>query len=166
MLLLNKSVLFGPKKGVASVYYSLRNGSALNILKTLKPSSTYFKDKNVINHLHQYSLFSSRFTSLVLVFFWLIFMFSGESLLLILMNFSTPIDSIYSSTFLEFSAFTCFSTINTSFYTLDAVFNYILLSTLIAVKFLYMYKFKNTRNSLSIFFLVDLIIFSFVFTKL
>lgn len=166
MFLLNKSVLFGPKKGVSSVYYLLTNGSIGNLLKIVNPSNPNFNNKSIINHLNQYSLFSSRFTSTVLVFFWFIFMFCGEFLLLTLMNFTTPIDSIYSSFFIEFSSFTCFSTINTSFYTLDSLFNYILLSTLIAVKFLYMYKFKNTKNSLSLFFIVDLVIFSFVFTQL
>ena len=166
MFLLNKSVLFGPKKGTSSTYYTIVSSNSSFLLKTLTSSSTLFKSPLTTYQLNQHSLFSSRFTSLILLTFWLVFSFSGEYLLLLLMNFSTPIDSIYSSFFLNFSSFTCYSTANTSFYTLDSVFSYVLLSTLLAIKFLYMFKFKNTRNSLGLFFLIDFIIFIFIFTKL
>lgn len=166
MFLLNKSVLFGPKKGTSSTYYTIVSSNSSFLLKTLTSSSTLFKSPLTTYQLNQHSLFSSRFTSLILLTFWLVFSFSGEYLLLLLMNFSTPIDSIYSSFFLNFSSFTCYSTANTSFYALDSVFSYVLLSTLLAIKFLYMFKFKNTRNSLGLFFLIDFIIFIFIFTKL
>jgi len=163
MFLLNKSILFGPKKGVSSVYYSIKDGSSLNVFGLFRTAGF---DKNLVHHFNQHSLFSSRFTSVVLFFFWVVFMFAGEFLLLVLMNFSTPLDSVYSSFFVDFSSFTCFSTNNASFFTLDVLFSYIILSTLVAIKFLYMFKFKNARDSIGLFFLVDFLLFSFIFLSL
>lgn len=51
-------------------------------------------------HKYQFTALTSRLTSYMLITFWIFFFFFGESLLLVLFNYSTPIDTIPSSNFL------------------------------------------------------------------
>jgi hypothetical protein len=54
----------------------------------------------VIKHKYQFTALTSRLTSYTLILFWIFFFFFGELLLLILFNYSTPLDTIHSSNFL------------------------------------------------------------------
>jgi hypothetical protein len=97
MFVLVYLAMFGPKKGSIIAYLSAWE---FNISLHLQ-SVTY---KGLINstylgHRFQFTTITSRLTSYVLISFWLFFFFYGETLLLVMFNYSTPIDTITSSSF-------------------------------------------------------------------
>lgn len=106
---------------------------------------------------------TSRFTTYLLVLFWLFFFFFGESLLLITFNFSSVIDTITSSSFFTFKQHAIFF-INTASLKLNThLFIYILCMTLFSFTYLFnlsyscnYYYFKQNNTIL-------FLIFSFIF---
>jgi hypothetical protein len=94
--------MFGPKKGSIIAYISSWD---FNFVKHTQ-SISYFLSKTQptsLNHSLKYrfhfTAITSRSTSYFLFSFWLFFFFYGETLLLIVFNYSTPIDTITSSSF-------------------------------------------------------------------
>jgi hypothetical protein len=94
-------------------------------------------------HKYQFTALTSRLTSYMLISFWVFFFFFGESLLLVLFNYSTPIDTIESSNFLVIKQhviffiqtssskllkyinfFIFFLTLNSFFYMMNLVYSY------------------------------------------
>ena len=109
-------------------------------------------------HKYQFTALTSRLTSYMLICFWIFFFFFGESLLLILFNYSTPIDTIVSSNFLTIKQhviffiessstkllkyinfFIFFLTLNSFFYMMNLNFTYT-----------YRYFLYSTYNSIFI----------------
>ena len=95
-------VMFNIKKGSIIVYSG--NWTFKYFLNNF---STIYTNKNIITnwhkslkHKYQFTALTSRLTSYMLISFWIFFFFFGESLLLVLFNYSTPIDTIESSNFL------------------------------------------------------------------
>ena len=102
MFILNFIVMFGIKKGSITIYkaswVSLLLSQSYNVFYKLSTSS--YKDfSKIFLYRFHYTVITSRTTSYLLFFFWLFFFFFGESLLLILFNYMTPVDSIFSHSF-------------------------------------------------------------------
>ena len=102
MFILNFIVMFGVKKGSVVVYraswYSLLSQQIFSLFQSYKQL-----DFNILSRLYlykfHYTAITSRTTSYFLFSFWLFFFFFGESLLLVLFNYTTPVDSIMSHSF-------------------------------------------------------------------
>ena len=102
MFILNFIVMFGVKKGSIVVYKSawssLLSTQVFSLFYTYKTYSFHELSKMYLYRFH-YTAVTSRTTSYFLFLFWLFFFFFGESLLLVLFNYMTPIDSITSHSF-------------------------------------------------------------------
>lgn len=102
MFILNFIVMFGIKKGSITIYkaswMSLLLSQSYNVFYKLHTYSYKDFSKIYLYRFH-YTVITSRTTSYLLFFFWLFFFFFGESLLLILFNYMTPVDSIFSHSF-------------------------------------------------------------------
>jgi len=90
-------VMFGPKKGSVSAYISAWEFNTTSQLRALTMRGLV--SPALLGHRFQFTTVTSRLTSYVLVLFWLFFFFYGETLLLVVFNYSTPIDTISSSSF-------------------------------------------------------------------
>lgn len=99
-------VMFGPKKGSVVAYVSAWD---FNFLKHSQAIVHYIGSTSANSLLHSlkyrfhFTTVTSRSTSYFLFSFWLFFFFYGETLLLVVFNYSTPIDTITSSSFLPLS---------------------------------------------------------------
>lgn len=101
------SVMFGPKKGSIISYkqgWQFRLNSVLYVLHnffksefTLKNFALQFTYSTLFRFI--FTSVTSRSTSYFLFLFWLFFVFFGESLLLIIFNYATPVDTTTSSSF-------------------------------------------------------------------
>lgn len=103
MFILVFIVMFGVKKSTP-VAYSASWLSHVNhftnlLLNYVTVNATSRKFTEVLLFRFQYTAVTSRLTSYFLFTFWLFFFFYGESLLLIMFNYSTPVDTISSSSF-------------------------------------------------------------------
>lgn len=99
-------VMFNIKKGSISVYignwgfknnYNNHVNSYIKNFSFEKSTNSWYRS---YRHKYQFTALTSRLTSYMLLSFWIFFFFFGESLLLVLFNYSTPIDTITSSNFL------------------------------------------------------------------
>ena len=157
-------VMFNIKKGAVTVYsgnWSFKN-NLNNYLNFYTKNSFKGNFTNLwyrsYRHKYQFTALTSRLTSYILLSFWVFFFFFGESLLLILFNYSTPIDTIASSSFMvikqhviffiETSSskllkyinfFIFFLTLNSFFYMINLSFSYN-----------YRYFLYSTNNSILI----------------
>ena len=95
MFILVFLVMFGPKKGFIKTYSSGWDASNLTTKQTLSASSE--SKKNMLRY--QFTIVTSRLTSYMLFSFWIFFFFFGESLLLVMLNYTTVVDSINSHSF-------------------------------------------------------------------
>jgi len=102
MFILNFIVMFGVKKGSVVVYraswYSLLSQQVFSLFQSYKSLNFTALSRLYLYKFH-YTAITSRTTSYFLFSFWLFFFFFGESLLLILFNYTTPVDSIMSHSF-------------------------------------------------------------------
>jgi hypothetical protein len=133
---------------------------------------TYINNTQYINrsfkHKYQFTALTSRLTSYMLVSFWVFFFFFGETLLLVLFNYSTPIDTIVSSNFLTIKQhviffiessstkllkyinfFIFFLTLNSFFYMMNLNYSYT-----------YRYFLYSTYNSVFIIILTYLYLYT------
>lgn len=95
-------------------------------------------------HKYQFTALTSRLTSYMLISFWVFFFFFGESLLLVLFNYSTPIDTIESSNFLVIKQHVIFFIQTSSSKLLSYINFFIFFFTLNA--FFYMINLTHTYN--------------------
>ena len=102
MFILNFIVMFGVKKGSIIVYRaswaSLLSHQVFAVFYNFNKYSFKELSRLYLYRFH-YTTITSRTTSYFLFLFWLFFFFFGESLLLILFNYMTPVDSIMSHSF-------------------------------------------------------------------
>jgi hypothetical protein len=145
-------VMFNIKKGSIMVYvgnWSFKNhfNNALIFYKNSNTTATDLVKQSQwyrsFKHKYQFTALTSRLTSYMLLSFWIFFFFFGESLLLILFNYMTPIDTIESSNFLlikqhviffiqtsstkllkYINFFIFFLTLNAFFYMMNLVYSY------------------------------------------
>ena len=102
MFILVFLVMFGPKKGSIVAYVSSWD---FNFVKHTQALVYYcYTNRSVVlsnslKYKFHFTSITSRSTSYFLFSFWLFFFFYGETLLLIVFNYSTPVDTITSSSF-------------------------------------------------------------------
>jgi hypothetical protein len=104
MFILNFIVLFNVKKGsiiaYRSAWSSLLSNQVYLIFYRLKNSmSSASNNIKLFNYSYHFTVVTSRSTSYFLFSFWIFFFFFGEFLLLLVFNFTTPIDTITSDSF-------------------------------------------------------------------
>jgi hypothetical protein len=139
-------VMFNIKKGSITVYrdnwgFKYFHNNAL-IFTTPNRSNNFYIE--IIKHKYQFTALTSRLTSYMLVSFWIFFFFFGESLLLVLFNYSTPIDSIESANFLLIKQHVVFFISSSSTKLLHYINFFIFFLTLNA--FLYMMNLVYSYN--------------------
>lgn len=142
-------VMFGPKKGSIVAYISSWD--------------YHFKDQSFgtishgtglhqnLSHRFQFTVVTSRLTSYFLLSFWLFFFFYGETLLLVVFNYSTPVDTITSSAFFTIKQHVIFLLTTTPHKLITYINFYIFLLTSCAFCYLinlnYSYNYNYFRNN-------------------
>lgn len=172
MLMLIFLVLFGPKKSNLNVYtlfWNLKLKDYLSIYyntwKSTNQSSSIIK--NIITHntnvvRFQLTAVTSRTTVYVLFLFWCFFLFFGNSLLMILLNFNSLSETIFSSTFTTIKQHTIFTMSTSSAWLSNTIFFYILVLTLMSIFFLLNLRYTFTYNYYYLIYVFDLIILIFI----
>lgn len=145
MFMLVFLVMFGPKKGSVIAY---RSGWSNMTTIQLASIRAYFSNLYKVSYASIYSLqfttITSRTTSYFLFSFWCFFFFFGEILLLVTFNFSTPVDTIASSSFFTLKQHTIFYLDTLSSKLLSHIGNYIYFLT--ASAFMYLVNLNYTYN--------------------
>lgn len=148
MFILVFLVMFGPKKGSISAYsanWDFKNGLQLpGLLQTNNGN----KVQSLLKYRFHFTSVTSRFTSYVLFTFWIFFFFYGETLLLVVLNYSTPIDTISSSSFFTIKQHIIFFLTTTSAKLTGHINFYIFYLTSCAFIFLINFNFYYNYNSL------------------
>lgn len=137
MLILIFIVQFGVKKGTISVYRSNweHNVSYYWALVQLTQHN-YTKLSSVLSINSVFTSITSRLTSYLLISFWVFIIFYGESLYLILFNYSTITDSINSTSFTLVKQHYTFMLTSNSTKLTNVINYYILLTFLSSLCFL------------------------------
>jgi hypothetical protein len=148
MFILVFLVMFGPKKGSIIAYsanWDFKNSLQLpGLLRT----SGYNNIQSLLKYRFHFTSVTSRFTSYVLFTFWIFFFFYGETLLLVVLNYSTPIDTISSSSFFTIKQHIIFFLTTTSAKLSGHINFYIFYLTSCAFMFLTNFNFYYNYNSL------------------
>jgi hypothetical protein len=174
MFILTFVVIFGPKKGVFSTYLSFWNFKYFNFNHALLNFNKNLLDFNLnkfnfhLLYRFQFTIVTCRTTIYLLFSFWLFFFFFGESLLMLLFNFSTLTDSINADYFMIFKNHTVFFLNNSSFNLSNTIMFYIIFFT--SCSFIFLLNLRYTFNyfyinSLWVFDLFFLIVLSYLFLK-
>ena len=169
-------VMFNIKKGSIIVYIS-NWGFKFNLNSFI---TTYLWNKdgllpskaswyNAFSHKYQFTALTSRLTSYMLLSFWIFFFFFGESLLLILFNYSTPIDTITSSNFMVIKQHIIFFLVSSSSKLLKYINFFIFFLTLnsfmymmnLSFSYSYRYFMYSTQNSILIIITAYLYLYLF-----
>ena len=164
MFILTFVVVFGPKKGVFTTYLSFWNFKYFNfnqLLINVNKKYSNFNLNNFNNYLlyrFQFTIFTCRTTIYLLFSFWLFFFFFGESLLMILFNFSTLTDSVPSNYFMFFKNHIIFDLNVSSSSLSNTIMFYILFFTSCSFIFL-----LNLRYTFNYFYLNSIWFFDFFF---
>ncbi len=167
MFILTFVVIFGIKKGVYTTYFSFWNFKYFNLNQIL----LNFFNKNFLNlkffntyslYRFQYTIVTCRTTIYLLFSFWLFFFFFGESLLMILFNFSTVTDSISSNYFMFFKTHTIFFLNQSSSNLSNIIMFYILFFTTCSFIFLLNMRYNFNYYYVNSVFLFDLLFLSLI----
>jgi hypothetical protein len=158
--------MFNTKRGSVTVYrsgwYSLLLTQASLLQATMSISSIQSKIVHITKatlYKFHFTIITSRSTSYLLFMFWLFFFFFGESLLLLVFNFTTPVDSINSFSFFNIKQHIIFLTDSLSSSLVNSINFYIYFLTSSAFLYLinlnymtsYSYYWGNVTSSLLIF---------------
>ena len=155
MFILLFLVVFGPKKGTILTFSSLWNINFINFYKSNinKKNFSWKFFLNINLSRFQFTLLTSRTTSIILFIFWLFFYFIGEFLLLVIFNFTSVVDTVPFNFFFFFKNHNIFDiAVNSTFLSTFIMF-FIILFTATAFIFLlnlrigasYKYFEINTR---------------------
>lgn len=166
MFILSFIVIFGPKKGVLSVYASFWNFKYYKISKLifnfLNSNNSRAQAYNVyLTYRFQFTAVTCRTTVYILFIFWLFFSFFGETLLLIFFNFSTIGDTIQSGYFFSLKQHTVFGLYSNSHNLSQIILFYIFFFTACAFFFL-----LNLRYTFNYFYLDNVWFFDLLFACL
>jgi hypothetical protein len=140
-------VMFGPKKGSIIAYspnWDFKN--AIQLSGLLQTGAG--KISSLLKYRFHFTTVTSRFTSYVLFSFWIFFFFYGETLLLVVLNYSTPVDTISSSSFFTIKQHIIFFLTTTSAKLSGHINFYIFYLTSCAFMFLSNFNFYYNYNSL------------------
>ena len=152
MFMLVFLVMFGPKKGSIVAYKSGWGSTFQHQLLSIKNYLHNFNNLTYASlYRFQFTTITSRSTSYFLFSFWCFFFFFGEILLLITFNFSTPIDTIASSSFFTIKQHTVFYLDTMSSKLLNHINSYIYFLTSSAFMYLinlnYSYNYNYFKQS-------------------
>lgn len=141
--------MFGPKKGSIAAYVSSWDFNHFNqtvgLLRAFRIG--FFRGKrHLMKYRYQYTAVTSRMTSYVLFTFWIFFFFYGETLLLVVFNYSTPVDTIASSSFFTIKQHVIFFLISTSSKLTYHINFYIYFLTVCAFTYLMNYNYSYSYN--------------------
>ena len=145
MFMLVFLVMFGPKKGSIIAY---RSGWGSTFQQQMSSLREHFSSINKLAYSSiyrfQFTTVTSRTTSYFLFSFWCFFFFFGEVLLLVTFNFSTPVDTIASSSFFTIKQHTVFylDTLSTKLLTHVNCYIYFLTSS----AFMYLINLNHSYN--------------------
>jgi hypothetical protein len=142
MFMLVYLAMFGVKKGSIIAYESSWNFNFNHFTQSLVSLPKSYLD--LLGYRFQQTSVTSRSTSYFLISFWLFFFFYGETLLLVLFNYSTPIDTISSSSFFILKQHVIFFLTTTPTKLVSLVNFYILVLTTSA--FMYLTNLNYTYN--------------------
>lgn len=171
MLMLLFFAVFGPKKSTLPVYSIFWNyNNFYNFF-------FFFKNLNLVNFTllkinlirQQFTSITSNLTSLILFTFWIFFFFFGESLLLLLFNFSSLNDTISGSNFTFFKNFTVFNFFllsNKLHLSLNFFIYFFFLTAvlfLIKLRYSFIYKFFSFELKSNLIFSIVVIFLIFIF---
>ena len=163
-------VMFGPKKGSVVAYRSgwfahmtTQAYSLINYTKLNREFSQLFKAST---YRFTFTTVTSRTTSYFLFSFWCFFFFFGESLLLVTFNFTTPVDTITSSSFFTIKQHTIFYINTTSSTLLYHINVYIYLLTSSAILYLVNLNYSYNYYYFNQLYLNAVLSFSFVILSL
>lgn len=153
-------VMFGPKKGSIIAYISSWEFHFKD--QTYSTSTNNKLLSQNLSHRFQFTVVTSRLTSYFLLSFWLFFFFYGETLLLIVFNYSTPVDTITSSAFFTIKQHVIFLLTTTPHKLITYINFYIFLLTSCAFFYMmnlnYSYNYNyfrtSTFNSSLVYFLI------------
>ena len=175
MFILVFLVMFDVKKGSITAYKSVWG---FNLIENFYSLYIFFKkkkSKEKLAHSVSYSsifkfsftTITSRSTSYMLFSFWLFFFFFGESLLLIVFNYITPVDTITSSSFFTIKQHTIFFLNTNSSKLLYHINFYILLMTSLSFTYLfnmcYSYNYNYFKHyNLNLFISTLFVVFFFL----
>lgn len=134
--------MFGVKKGSIVAYESSWNFNFTQFASALAKQTLNMK--SLFGYRFQQTSVTSRSTSYFLISFWLFFFFYGETLLLIVFNYSTPIDTISSSSFLTLKQHVIFFLTTTPTKLINFINFYIFVLT--ASAFLYLTNLNYSYN--------------------
>lgn len=161
MFILSFVVIFGPKKSTPITYSTFWNFKINEQIFSILINKSYLSLTKILNTLtyrFQFTVVTARSTIYVLFAFWLFFFFFGETLLLIIFNYSTISDSLFSNYFTNVSFYTVFTLNTFSNFLLNNVMFFITLFTLLAFLFL-----LNLRYTFNYKYLENLWLFEFFF---
>ncbi len=163
MFILVFVVIFGPKKGIYTTYASFWNFKYYNLNQIIvKFLNNKYKNASLLNfysfYRFQYTIVTCRTTIYLLFSFWLFFFFFGESLLMLLFNFSTITDAVSSDYFFIFKNHNLFSLNYFSTNLSNTIMFYIIFFTSSSFIFL-----LNMRYNFNYFYLNAVFFFDFVF---
>ena len=153
-------VMFGPKKGSIIAYISSWEFHFKD--QTYSTSNNNKLLSQNLSHRFQFTVVTSRLTSYFLLSFWLFFFFYGETLLLVVFNYSTPVDTITSSSFFTIKQHVIFLLTTTPHKLITYINFYIFLLTSCAFLYMmnlnYSYNYNyfrtSTLNSSLVYFLI------------
>jgi hypothetical protein len=173
MFILVFLVMFGPKKGSIVAYqsswefnFSKQTQTLLFFLKKTYNHHFIITNLDILKYRFHFTTITSRSTSYFLFLFWLFFFFYGETLLLVMFNYSTPIDTINSSSFFTIKQHIIFFLTTTSTQLTSHINFYIYFLTscsvlyLINLNYTYNYNYfkQSTLNSSFAYYLILLLI--------
>ena len=165
MFILVFTVIFGAKRGILTTYASFWNFSNTSVRVAL--ASFLAKRVNSASLFNLYSTYrfqfiavTCRLTTCVLFLFWLIIFFFGESLLLLLFNYSSISDSIPAANFFLFKSHTIFSVDIFSAQLASTITFYIMFFATCALLFLLNLRYSFNYAYLQHVWLLDLILVS------
>jgi hypothetical protein len=154
MFILIFLVMFGPKKGSIVAYAPNWDFNFKKQTQALVYYIKSFNSVNLVNSLmfrYHFTVITSRATSYVLFTFWVFFFFYGETLLLVMFNFSTTVDTINSSSFFTIKQHIIFYLISTSAKLTNCINFYIFFLTSCSFMYLvnmnYSYNYNYFRQS-------------------
>ena len=155
MFILVFLVMFGPKKGSIIAYapnwefnLNLQFSSLIQFSKSWLKNNQHLDLTNLLKYRFHFTTITSRFTSYVLFSFWIFFFFYGETLLLVVLNYSTPVDTITSSSFFTIKQHIIFFLTTTSAKLSNHINFYIFYLTSCSFMFLINFNFYYNYNSL------------------
>lgn len=138
MFMLVFLVMFGPKKGTRNAYATMWHFKFNQQLNLINYALSVRNTGLIKNYWHrfQFTAITSRSTSLILLTFWLFFFTFGESLLLVIFNFSTLVDTIPSANFNVIKQHTNLSINSLSLQLTNTINFFISILTLLAFSYL------------------------------